>query len=210
MGQMTGQRNDNSNAADDLNKTAAGNPNEGQNLKDVLEANEWARGRSRGVEHGQIDGIGGHQLDRVQRWMDMTGWDGDLRWPPPGFMEEEAARNHRLDFFDRQQQRSAGFNGPNSKFMLASPLESHQDLLLRSTQEASARADAWMAQMDARAAEDRQRQATQKREDRDRQHAQQSQEQDREHMRRMQRAQFDHERRMKQMELNAQRRQWGF
>lgn len=102
----------------DVEKAAAGNPNAGQNMKDAIEAVEWAKAHSRGIEYGQTTGVGGWQLARIDAWKDRTGWDGDLNYPPPGFLEEEAERNHRLDAMKRQQQEIAWESGQHALWQM--------------------------------------------------------------------------------------------
>lgn len=200
MNGMSRSREKQQSPQDALNRAAAGNSGGGEGFRALREWGEYDRVRRRGMAEGHPAVVtDGDALERMERFC--PEWDGDMRWPPPGFLGQKALLTQRANALEQQQQRGAGFLGlvPHASQYAAplSPFEVHLQRCHQSTQQASARNDQWMASMGARSIQDRQRQDVLR-----------NQEKDREHARQMQQSQFEHERKMRQMEIDAQWRGW--
>lgn len=79
---------------------------QGQQQIDPLRAQEGVERQRRmapAVPYGYQgeNGVDGWAARRMDQYPD---WDGDLRWPPPQFMADEAARQARLNAMERQAQ----------------------------------------------------------------------------------------------------------
>lgn len=87
---------------EDLSKLPQSNQPQVDPLR-MQEARERARRMAPAIPYGYQgeSGVDGHALNRMDQFPE---WDGDLRWPPPQFMADEANRQARLNALERQRQ----------------------------------------------------------------------------------------------------------
>lgn len=188
---------------DAQNSAAAGNPGGGDGYRATREWGEYDRMRTRGLPYGSTDTVtDANTINRMKRFC--PDWDGDVRWAPPGFFEQEAAMTQRADFFETQQQQQGGYYGPTpyaKRYSTMTPFEAymaHQKSPAQVAQECRE----FMEESRAKVAAENLAARKQK-------EALQLQSQNNAHQRQMQLDRFEHERNMRNMDMDAYKRGWG-